>query len=184
MLNLQLQQCLCAFAGSHSGKESIYREDAYALGLAIAKKRITLVYGGSNKGLMGAIADAVLAEGGEVIGVAPRRTAPNMAIHERLTHLMEIETLQERKAIMKQLAHAFVVLPGGLGTFDELFEVMVESYLRLHTKPIGLLNTADYFSPVIRLLEHMTDEEFTSPHRAVHLHFHTNPFELVEQLFP
>lgn len=184
MFNLQSQQCLCAFAGSHSGKEPVYLEDAHALGIAIARKNIALVYGGAQKGLMGAIADAVLAEGGEAIGVAPKRTAPNLATHPHLTRLIELESLQERKAIMKQLAHAFVTLPGGLGTFDELFEVMVESYLHLHDKPIGLLNTGGYFDPVIRLLEHITNEEFISPQRVVHLHVHTNPFELIEELFP
>jgi uncharacterized protein (TIGR00730 family) len=159
---------LCVFCGSNSGNAPEYKEDAEALGRAIAQAGLGLVYGGSNVGLMGALADAALAHGGHVIGVIPRSLEQREVAHRRLPDLRVVETMHERKALMADLADAFVAMPGGFGTFDELCEILTWAQLGIHSKPIGLLNTLGYWDPFLRFLDHAVEAGFLKPgHRSI-----------------
>jgi hypothetical protein len=159
---------LCVFCGSSPGVRPEYRAAAVALGVAMARRRLTLVYGGASVGLMGAVADAALAAGGEVIGVLPRRLATREIAHGGLTRLELVDTMHERKARMAQLADGFVALPGGIGTLEELFETWTWAQLGLHRKPCGLLDVAGYFAPLIRFLDSSVEQGFVRPaHRAM-----------------
>ncbi len=156
-------KCVCLFAGSNSGKRSIYQEVALELGQALVARGLALVYGGGSVGLMGIVADAVLAAGGEAIGVIPQGLFLREAAHQRLTKLYTVNSMHERKALMANLADAFIALPGGFGTFDELFEIITWAQLGIHQKPIGLLNVTNYFMPLLMLVQHASDEGFISP---------------------
>ena len=154
---------ICVFSGSNVGIRQEYQQAARALGQELASRGLGLVYGGASVGLMGAIADAALTAGGEVIGVLPRglfrREVPNL----NLTELREVGSMHERKALMADLADGFIALPGGYGTFDELFEIITWAQLGIHSKPIGLLNVADYFAPLLALIAHASREGFIPP---------------------
>jgi uncharacterized protein (TIGR00730 family) len=154
---------VCVFAGSNPGVRPAYRAAAEALGGALAARGWGLVYGGGSVGLMGALADATLAAGGEVIGVIPRALAVREIAHGHLTDLRLVETMHDRKAQMAELADAFVALPGGAGTFDELFEIITWAQLGLHNKPIGLLDAEGYFAPLLALVAHAVGEGFIRP---------------------
>src|SRR5215469_12575323 len=156
-------QRICVFCGSSSGSQPIYAEMARAVGEELAGRGLGVVYGGSSIGLMGALADAALAAGGEVIGVLPRGLFRREVAHKNLTELHEVGSMHERKALMADFADGFIALPGGLGTFDELFEITTWAQIGLHTKPIGLLNVAGYFAPLLALLDHATAEGFVPP---------------------
>lgn len=151
---------VCVFAGSSPGKRLIYQEEALKLGRALAARGLALVYGGGGIGLMGVLADAVLAAGGEAIGVIPQGLLKREAAHQRLTKLYTVKSMHERKALMSDLADAFIALPGGFGTFDELFEIITWAQLGIHQKPIGLVNVANYFTPLLTLVQHASDEGF------------------------
>ena len=137
---------ICIFAGSKLGKRQEYHQTAQLLGKELALRGIELVYGGANVGLMGIVADATLAEGGKVIGVVPKKLFEHEGPHNGLTHLYEVENMHERKALMTDISDGFIALPGGIGTLEELFEITTWSYIQLHSKPIGLLNCAGFFS--------------------------------------
>jgi len=159
---------LCVFCGSSPGLRPEYRAAAVALGTALAQRRITLVYGGASVGLMGAVADAAIVAGGEVIGVLPRQLATREIAHAGLARLELVETMHARKARMAELADAFVALPGGIGTLEELFETWTWAQLGLHRKPCGLLDVAGYYGPLIRFLDSSVDQGFVRPvHRAM-----------------
>ncbi|WP_137938869.1 TIGR00730 family Rossman fold protein [Chitinivorax sp. B] len=151
---------ICVFCGSRFGKSPSYRVAARALGEAMAKRGLALVYGGGNVGLMGEIADAALAAGGEVIGVIPDFLMKKEVGHGGCTELHVVDSMHTRKAKMAELADAFVAMPGGFGTFDELFEIVTWGQLGVHAKPIGLLNIERYFDPLIHMVEHTIDEDF------------------------
>lgn len=151
---------ICVFCGSRSGALPQYREAAVKLGELLAQREITLVYGGGNVGMMGAVADAALANGGRVIGVVPKALLGKEGPHTRLTELYVVESMYERKLIMVQLADGFISLPGGIGTLDELFEIWTLSRLGIHFKPYGLLNVAGYFDPLLACAEHMIAQGF------------------------
>ncbi|HLG62981.1 MAG TPA: TIGR00730 family Rossman fold protein [Ktedonosporobacter sp.] len=151
---------ICVFAGSSMGVRKEYEEAARTLGHELATRGLGLVYGGASIGLMGVIANAVLAEGGEVIGVLPRGLFKREVGHERLTQLHMVNSMHERKALMADLADGFIALPGGYGTFDELFEAITWAQIGLHSKPIGLLNVMSYFDPLLALIAHVTTEGF------------------------
>jgi uncharacterized protein (TIGR00730 family) len=151
---------LAVFCGSSPGASEEYRVEAIRFGKELAKRNITLVYGGSKNGLMGAVADAVLKEGGKVIGVIPKFLEDKEISHKGLTKLHTVETMHERKAKMAELADGFVALPGGTGTLEEFFEVLTWAQIGLHQKPCGLLNINSYYSPLLSLFEHMVDEQF------------------------
>ena len=151
---------ICVFSGSNLGNRSAYKEAAQALGLAMVERGLGLVYGGASVGLMGVIADTVLAGGGEAIGVIPRNLFRSEVGHGGLTQLLEVNSMHERKALMADLADGFIALPGGYGTFDELFEIITWAQLGLHTKPVGLLDVAGYFAPLLALITHASTEGF------------------------
>src|SRR5437660_11815361 len=156
-------QRICVFAGSNYGNRPEYRQAAQALGQELAARGLGLVYGGAGVGLMGVIADTVLAHGGEVIGVIPRGLFKREVAHRGLTQLHEVGSMHERKAMMADLADGFIALPGGLGTFDELFEIISWSQLGLHTKPIGLLDETGFFTPLLALIRYAMEEGFIQP---------------------
>ena len=159
---------VCVFCGSNVGGRDVYGAAARGLGAALARAGIGLVYGGGSVGLMGLLADAVLAGGGEVIGVIPRALATREIAHHGLADLRIVESMHERKALMTELADAFVALPGGLGTLEELLEVVTWAQLGLHAKPIAVLNLAGYFDGLLALFDHAIAERFVHPgHRAL-----------------
>jgi uncharacterized protein (TIGR00730 family) len=154
---------LCVFCGSQAGKQPFYAENARQLGSLLAQHGIGLVYGAGNIGLMGVLADAVLQAKGEVIGVIPKALVEKEVAHAQLTELHIVDTMHQRKALMADRADGFAALPGGYGTADELFEILTWAQLGLHAKPIGLLNVAGYFDPLLGWLERMVQEGFLKP---------------------
>jgi len=150
---------VCVFCGSSAGARTDYTTAASAFGRLLAERGIRLVYGAGNVGLMGVLADAALAAGGSVIGVIPQMLVDRELAH-RGTELRIVTSMHERKALMAELAEAFVALPGGLGTYEELCEVLTWGQLGIHAKPVACLNVAHYFDPLQRMLDHAVDEGF------------------------
>jgi uncharacterized protein (TIGR00730 family) len=158
----------CVFCGSSPGARPAYTEATEDLGQLMAEREITLVFGGATVGLMGRLADTVLSEGGEAIGVIPQALVDREIAHLGLTDLHVVETMHERKRLMADLADCFVALPGGLGTLDELFEIYTWAQLGLHQKPIGILNVEGYFDGLLSFLAHAASERFVrEDHRAM-----------------
>jgi uncharacterized protein (TIGR00730 family) len=158
----------CVFCGASAGVDPQYVAAARAVGEGLARRGIGLVYGGGRVGLMGAVAEAALAAGGEVIGVIPQGLVDRELAHPGLSELLVVETLHERKARMAERADAFIALPGGLGTLEELAEVVSWAQLELHTKPIGLLDVGDYWSLLLAWLDMAVAEGFVAPaHRRL-----------------
>jgi hypothetical protein len=156
------------YCGSNAGARPEYRDAAAALGRLLAERGISLVYGGGNIGLMGVLARAALEAGGEVIGVIPRAFVEKEAAHLGVSDLRIVASMHERKALMADLSDAFVALPGGLGTLEELFETWTWAQLELHAKPCGLLNVAGFYDPLVAFLDHAVRERFLKPpHRSL-----------------
>lgn len=155
-------QRLCVFCGSRVGGRPDYAESARRLGRAMAARGLGLVFGAGHIGLMGVLADAVLDAGGEAIGVIPQGMVNRELAHTGLTHLHIVETMHQRKAMMADLADGFAALPGGYGTGDELFEILTWAQLGMHARPIGLLNVAGFFDPLLAWLDRAVAEEFLS----------------------
>ncbi|PVX45743.1 hypothetical protein C8C85_1548 [Flavobacterium sp. 103] len=149
---------ITVFCGSSSGTEAIYTAQATLLGQTLAKRNIELVYGGANVGLMGAIADGVLNNGGKAIGVLPNFLRSKEIAHKQLTELILVDTMHERKTKMNDLCDGVIALPGGFGTLDELFEMLTWGQLGLHKKPIGILNVGGYFDALIIFTQTMVDK--------------------------
>jgi len=160
---LKTIKSVCIFCGSSMGSDSIYKEKAVALGKLLAKENITLVFGGSCLGLMGVIADAALAEGGNVIGVITEYLFNKGISHNGLTELSVVKEMTDRKAMMIELSDAFIALPGGYGTLDEISEVLSLNQLSLIDKPCGLLNIKGYFDNYIKQLDHSVTEKLLRP---------------------
>ena len=159
---------ICVFCGSQSGTDLRYRQAAIELGGLLAQRGHGLVYGGGHVGLMGIIADTVLEAGGSVTGVIPRPMTERELAHETVTKLYVVSSMHERKALMASLSDAFIALPGGYGTLEELFEVIAWAQLGIHRKPIGLLNVAGYFDALLSLVDHMIGEGFIkTKHRGL-----------------
>jgi len=159
---------VCVFCGSSAGGRPEYAAAAAALGRLIAKRGLGLVYGGGNVGLMGIVADAAMAEGGEVIGIIPEALLKMEVGHRNITKLHVVDSMHERKAMMAELADAFIALPGGIGTLEELFEVWTWGQLGLHPKPLGFLDVAGYYDSLHAFLDHSTAEGFLKErHRAM-----------------
>lgn len=175
-------QRICIFAGSNSGVQPAYREAAQALGRELVAHDLGIVYGGASVGLMGAIADAALEAGGEVIGVIPRGLFTREVAHPHLHQRYEVDSMHERKALMADMADGFIALPGGFGTFDELFEITTWSQIGLHSKPIGLLNVCNYFNPLLDLVAHASREGFISPFHTKLLLCEQQPAALLEAM--
>lgn len=151
---------ICIFSGSRLGARAEYAHAARDLGGRIAAVGMGLVYGGASVGLMRDAADAALAAGGEVIGVIPRALVDREVAHAGLSELRVVSTMHERKAMMSELSDGFIALPGGFGTLDELFEIVTWAQLGLHAKPVGLLDVAGFWAPLMRLVEHTVQEGF------------------------
>jgi uncharacterized protein (TIGR00730 family) len=151
---------VCVFCGASSGRLPAYATAAREFGAVAAGRGLGVVYGGGRVGLMGAVADGALAAGGQVIGVIPQELVDRELAHDGLTELHVVRSLHERKALMAELSDGFVALPGGFGTLDELMEQLTWSQLGLHSKPVGLLDIAEYWRPVIALARHATEEGF------------------------
>ena len=175
-------QRVCVFCGSKCGISSIYSEAAAALGAELVQRRIGLVFGGGSVGLMGVLADTVLAGGGEVIGVIPQALATKELLHPRVPDMRRVRDMHERKSLMAQLAEAFIALPGGYGTFEEWFEVVTWAQLGFHRKNIGLLNIGGYFDPLIELIDHAISEEFIDPSHRDLIVIEASPASLLDRL--
>jgi hypothetical protein len=166
--SLQRARRVAVYCGSSDGNNPAYRTEAIALGKALAEARLAVVYGGANVGLMGAVADAALEGGTEVIGVLPELLAGHEIAHTGLTRLDIVATMHERKARMVSLADAFLILPGGYGTLDELLEIITWSQLRIHAKPCILINTAGYWDGLLAFLDSTVEAGFLkSQNRAL-----------------
>ena len=151
---------LCVYCGSNRGAEPAYAEAAEALAVELVRRGYGLVYGGAKVGIMGLVADTVLAQGGQVVGVIPDALVEREVAHEGLTELHVVRSMHERKTLMAKLAHGFVTLPGGLGTLEELFEIWTWAHLGFHRKPIGVLNVAGYYDDLLRFLDHATGQGY------------------------
>jgi len=151
---------VCVFCGASTGRRGEYADAARALGATCARRGLAVVYGGGRVGMMGAVADAALAAGGEVVGVIPQALVERELAHGGLTELHVVGSLHERKALMADLSDSFVALPGGFGTLDEFAEQLTWSQLGLHAKPVGLLDVAGFWAPLVALARHMADEGY------------------------
>lgn len=161
-------QRICVYCGASLGKRSGYTKAAHSLAQEMVNREISLIYGGASIGIMGQMANAVLSLGGEVIGVIPQALAAKEVSHNGLTELKVVDSMHERKAMMTDLADGFIALPGGLGTLEELFEILTWAQLGLHQKPCGLLNIDSYYDGLIKFLDHGVDEAFIKPiHRSL-----------------
>jgi len=173
---------ICVFCGSNAGARSEYAEAARALAAVLVERKLGIVYGGGNVGLMGVLADAALGRGGEVIGVIPRKLVDKEVAHRGVTELRIVETMHERKALMNDLSDAFIALPGGFGTLDEFFEVLTWSQLGFHGKPCALLNVAGYYDRMLAMLDHAVTERLLRPvHRELVI-ADTDPSRLLQRL--
>lgn len=157
---------LCVFCGSAPGNSEKYIQQAKKIGLLMAQNQIGLVYGGGNVGIMGALADAVMAGLGEVIGVIPKILVDYEVAHQHLTKLHIVEDMHERKRMMYDFSDAFLILPGGMGTLDEMFEILTWSQLKLHNKPIYILNEFGFYDHLLKYIEHSQNEGFIKKEHA------------------
>ena len=173
---------LCVFCGSSKGVSARYAEAADATGRALARAGIDLVYGGGHIGLMGILADAVLREGGRVIGVIPAALVARELAHDGLTEMHVVDTMHERKAMMAELSSGFIALPGGAGTLEELFEQFTWAQLGIHAKPCGVLDVAGYFAPLQAMVGRMVEEGFLHAEDARILMFEEDIGVLLERM--
>ncbi|MCJ7513265.1 MAG: TIGR00730 family Rossman fold protein [Anaerolineales bacterium] len=170
------------YCGSSDGVDPSYLQAAQLTGRTLAQRSVAIVFGGGGTGMMGALADGALAAGGQVLGIIPRRFNNPELAHPGLTELRVVETMHERKAAMAELAQAFIALPGGYGTLEELFEILTWSQIGLHTKPVGLLNVKGYYDPLLTFIQHMLTEGFIyDEHRAL-LACEAEPEALLQRL--
>jgi uncharacterized protein (TIGR00730 family) len=173
---------ICVYCGSSDKVDPGYLEAARWMGETIARRGLSIVYGAGSTGLMGALADGALEAGGEVIGVIPDYFNTPTLCHQNLTRLEVVETIHARKARLAELADAFIAMPGGYGTFEELFEILTWAQIGLHAKPVGLLNALGYFDPLLALVQHALKEGFIyAEHRALLTHSE-DPGKLLEAL--
>jgi uncharacterized protein (TIGR00730 family) len=173
---------VCVFCGSNPGARPSYGAAALGLGEALVARRLSLVYGGAHVGMMGIVADAVLRGGGSVLGVIPGFLAAKEIAHPGLTELRVVASMHERKALMAERADAFVALPGGFGTLDELFEILTWAQVGLHQKPCGLLNVDGFFDGLVAYLDHAVKEQLLKAEHRAMLLIETTPEALLQRL--
>jgi len=173
---------ICVYCGSSPGSDPAFLRAAREVGVLLAQRGHTLVYGGGNVGLMGMVADAAMTAGGRVIGVIPDNLARKELAHEGLTKLHVVASMHERKALMASLVDGFLALPGGVGTLEEIIEVFVWTQLGLHAKPCALLNVNGYYDPLAAFLTHMTDSRFLRAEQLSQLIIAREPSEALERL--
>jgi uncharacterized protein (TIGR00730 family) len=154
---------VCVYCGSSLGADPAYLEATRQLATTLVEHELTIVYGGAHVGLMGALADSALAAGGQVIGVIPQQLVDREIAHRGLTELHVVQTMHQRKALMAELSDAFVALPGGIGTLEELIEIFTWEQLGLHTKPLGVINAAGYYDSLAAFLDHAVGQGFQQP---------------------
>lgn len=173
---------ICVYCGSSDKMGSDYLQAARQMGAVIARRGLTLAYGAGSTGMMGAVADGALEAGGEVIGVIPSMFTTPILMHNGLTHLEIVDTMHTRKQRLVDISDAFIALPGGYGTFEELFEILTWAQIGLHSKPVGVLNTKNYFEPLMIAIEHARREGFIyDEHRSLFVCAH-DPEELLDEL--
>lgn len=173
---------ICVFAGSSAGIKTEYKEAAVSLGRYMAQENYRLIYGGSRMGLMGEVANEMLEHGGEVIGIMPRGLFSGEIVHTALTELIEVESMHERKATMHELAGAYIALPGGFGTFEELFEALCWAQIGIHKKPVGLLNVNGYYNPLMQMVQHAVDEGFSTDSAIRLINISDTPEQLISSM--
>ncbi|MDO8306149.1 TIGR00730 family Rossman fold protein [Herminiimonas sp.] len=173
---------LCVYCGSSFGIKPVYADAARALAREMVGQDITLVYGGGNVGLMGVIANEVLRLGGEATGVIPQALLDKEVGHSQLTHLHVVRDMHERKAMMAQLSDGFIAMPGGIGTLEELFEVLTWSQLGFHEKPIGVLNVDGFYDGLISFVHNLVTQGFLKPNQATLMMHETSPAGLLHRL--
>ncbi len=177
-----MKPAICVFCGSRPGKDPRYLQAAEYLGHLLASEGIELVYGGATSGLMGAVADSVLEKGGKVIGVLPEFLSHKEIAHKQLTELILVPTMHERKLLMYEKSFAFIALPGGIGTLEELVEVTSWNQLGVISKPIGLLNVNGFFDPLLKQLDHMVEEGFLDSQTRDWIDVGPDPETLLERI--
>jgi uncharacterized protein (TIGR00730 family) len=182
IINQRPIKTICIYCGSADGLREQFYESAYETGKILAERQIAIVYGAGKTGLMGALANGALEAGGRVIGIVPENLNEPQLIHAHLTDLQVVMDIQLRKARMSQLADAFIALPGGFGTFDELFETLTWAQIGLHTKPIGLLNVLHYFDPLLSMVDHALKEKFIYDEHKVLMVADEDPLNLYDKL--
>ena len=173
---------VCVFCGSNNGFRPQYADAATAMAAAMVQRGLGLVYGGGNVGLMGTIADAVMRQGGKVIGVIPDALVERELAHGDVTEMIVVRSMHERKAKMAELADAFIAMPGGFGTFEEFCEIVTWAQLGLHRKPCGLLNVEGYYDPLLALFDHAVAEGFLRPTNRLLVIQESDPGRLLENL--
>jgi uncharacterized protein (TIGR00730 family) len=169
------------FCGSSFGASKVYVEEAERLGTLLAEEGLTLVYGGARAGIMGTIANAALKAGGEVIGVIPKMLTARENAHTELTELIIVNTMHERKAKMEELSEGFITLPGGPGTMEEFFEIYTWAQLGEHQKPIGILNSNNYYDKLLAFFDHMINERFLMPEYKSMVIVEKDPYQLIKK---
>ena len=172
---------ICVYLGSNTGRTPVYVEQARGLGRELARRGIGLVYGGSNVGLMGALADAALEAGGRVVGILPERLQAKEVAHLGLTELHIVATMHERKRTMAEMSDGFIALPGGAGTLEEIFETWTWAQLGFHAKPCGLLNIAGYYDKLAAFLDHAAQERFMREEHRAMLMIESSPAALLDR---
>ena len=173
---------VCVYCGSSPGGDPAFINAARVLGRHLAAEGHRLIYGGGNVGLMGAIADSVLENGGEVVGVIPEHLIAKEVAHSGLSQLLVVATMHERKLKMAQMADCFLALPGGVGTLEEIAEAFVWTQLGIHRKACGILNVNGFYDPLVALLEHMSRSRFLKPSHREQVLVGQEPIELLERL--
>ena len=171
---------VCVFCGSSPGARPAYADAARALGSSLVAAGVGLVYGGAHVGLMGIVADTVMSAGGAVVGVIPRSLEEREIAHTGLTELRVVGSMHERKAAMADLADGFIALPGGMGTMEEMFEILTWAQLGMHRKPCGLLEVEGYFAALLAFIDHMVAERFLHPDHRAMLQVDSDPARLLE----
>ena len=174
---------ICVYCGSSEGTDPVFRSAALELGQKLASRGIGLVYGGGGSGLMGAVADAVMASGGEVIGIIPKLLIEREHEHRGLTHLHEVETMHQRKQRMADLSDAYIAMPGGIGTLEELVEIFTWQQLGYHEKPVAILNVNGFYDPLLAFLVQMVEKGFVTEATVSKLIIETEPGKLLDAIF-
>jgi uncharacterized protein (TIGR00730 family) len=182
MAPVSMFRTVCVFCAANSGTHPRYMERAAAMGRYLATTRRRLAYGGGRTGLMGALADAALEAGGEVIGVMPRHLVDREVAHSGLTELRIVASMHERKSLLAELSDGFLAMPGGLGTLEELFEIWTWGQLGLHRKPYGLLQVEGFYTPLLAFLDHAVATGFIRPENRALLVVHDDPAELIRRM--
>lgn len=175
-------KAICVYCGANAGASPRFAEQARALARSLVERNLSLVYGGGKVGLMGVIADEVLRLGGEVTGVIPTALVEREVGHTGLTRQFIVKDMHERKAMMAQLADGFIAMPGGLGTLEELFEMLTWAQLGIHSKPIGLLNVDGYYDGLVSFVRHATEQELVRPQHAALMMVESEPAALLHRL--